>query len=150
MCIGDREMVMTLNMPAMKAYLARKNHRSLATLPGVALALNDQNRPVALGYCNMPKLFDLLYPLLSLCATAMAGAAQQGEDRSGSDLLAVGPGDPASLAARHHHRRADAARLAAHLPLQPADGRGEWAAVPGPDEHAGGRCEIRIAACSEH
>ncbi len=75
--ISDREMVMTLNMPALKAYLTRKDHRSLATLPGVALALNDQNRPVALGYCNMPELFDSLYPWCSLLATAIAGGAQQ-------------------------------------------------------------------------
>ena len=102
-CFSDREMVMTLNMPAMKAYLARKDHRSLATLPGVALALNDQNRPVALGYCDTPRLFDFaLSVVLALChGGARRGAA--GEDRSGSDLLAVGPGDPVSLAARHHH-----------------------------------------------
>jgi hypothetical protein len=74
--ISDGEMVMTLNMPAMKAYLVRKNHRSLATLPGVALALNDQNRPVALGYCDTPKLFDLAYPLFSLYANMGVTAAQ--------------------------------------------------------------------------
>jgi hypothetical protein len=77
MCISDREVVMTLNMPAMKAYLTRRDHRSLATLPGVALALNDKNRPVALGYCNMPELFDSIYPWCSLFATALAGAAHQ-------------------------------------------------------------------------
>ncbi len=75
--VSDREMVMTLNMPAMKAYLARKDHRSLATLPGVALALNDQNRPVALGYCDTPKLFDFLYPLISLYATMGAAAVHE-------------------------------------------------------------------------
>jgi len=77
MCISDREVVITLNMPAMKAYLTRKNHRSLATLPGVALALNNPNRPVALDYCDSPKLFDFVYPLLTFCATGMAGAAHQ-------------------------------------------------------------------------
>ena len=65
MCIGDHEVVMTLNMPAMKAYLTRQDHRSLATLPGVALALNDRSRPMALGYCNMPEFFDVLYPWCS-------------------------------------------------------------------------------------
>ncbi len=73
---SDREMVMTLNMPAMKAYLARKDHRSLAALPGVALALNDPNRPVALAYCDTPRLFDFVYPLCSLYANLGAAAAQ--------------------------------------------------------------------------
>ena len=77
LCIGEHEVVMTLNMPAMKAYLTRQEHRSLATLPGVALALNDRNPPVALGYCNMPEFFDAVYPLISLGATAIAGAAHQ-------------------------------------------------------------------------
>ena len=67
-CITDHEMVMTLSMPAMKAYLVRKNHRSLATLPGVTLALNDPNGPAALGYCDTPRVFELLYPLVSTYA----------------------------------------------------------------------------------
>jgi hypothetical protein len=75
--ISDREMVMTLNLPAMKAYLARKNHRSLATLPGVQLALNDPNRPAALCYCDTPRLFDVFYPMASVCAIAISGAAQK-------------------------------------------------------------------------
>jgi hypothetical protein len=76
-CISDREMVMTLNMPAMKAYLARKDHRSLATQPGVAVALNERNRPVALGYCDTPRLFDFFYPLVSLYSSAGAAAAHE-------------------------------------------------------------------------
>jgi hypothetical protein len=67
-CITDHEMVMTLSMPAMKAYLVRKNHCSLATLPGVTLALNDPNGPAALGYCDTPRVFELLYPLVSTYA----------------------------------------------------------------------------------
>jgi hypothetical protein len=70
-------MVMTLNMPAMKAYLARKDHRSLATQPGVVLALGDQNRPAALGYCDTPRLFDFFYPLISVYGSAGAAAAHQ-------------------------------------------------------------------------
>jgi hypothetical protein len=75
--ISDREMVMTLNMPAMKAYLARKNHCSLATLSGIELALSDRNQPVALGYCDTPRLFDFLYPFVSLYGSAMAGWAHE-------------------------------------------------------------------------
>ncbi len=76
-CVGDREMVVTLNMPAMKAYLARKNHRSLATLPGVALALNDRNRPAAVGYCDTPRVFELLYPYFAIYGSAGSAAAQK-------------------------------------------------------------------------
>ena len=72
---------MTLNMPAMKAYLARKDHRSLATLPGVALALNDRNRPAALGYCDTPRVFELLYPYV-LDVWHGDGAAQRKRRRS--------------------------------------------------------------------
>jgi hypothetical protein len=75
--VSEHEMVVTMNVPAMKAFLARKNHRSLATQPGVRLALNDSNRPVALGYCDTPKLFDFLYPLFSLYGTMGAGFAHQ-------------------------------------------------------------------------
>ena len=75
-CISDREMVMTLNMPAMKAYLTRKDHHSLAAQPGVKLALSEPNGPVALGYCDTPKLFDVLYPMFSCAAIAGASAAQ--------------------------------------------------------------------------
>ncbi len=76
-CVCDREMVMTLNMPAMKAYLTRKDGRSLATLPGVARTLNDGNRPACLWYCDTPRLFDFCYPLLSFYASAGAAAVQQ-------------------------------------------------------------------------
>ena len=37
-------------------------------VPGVARALNDPNRPAALGYCDTPRVFELLYPLVSLYA----------------------------------------------------------------------------------
>ncbi len=78
-CVSDHEMVMTLNLPAMKAYLTRKDHRPLATLPGVAAALNDRNSPVCLCYCDTPKLFDICYPLISAYASMGAAAAQQQE-----------------------------------------------------------------------
>jgi hypothetical protein len=76
-CISDRAMVMTLNMPAMKAYLTRKNHHSLAELPAVALALRDATGPVSLWYCDTPKLFDFCYPLISFYGTGAAGMAHR-------------------------------------------------------------------------
>ena len=88
-CVGDHEMVVTLNMPAMKAYLARKDHRSLATLPGVALALNDRNRPAAVGYCDTPRVFRASLSLLCHLWLGGLGRGAKGEDRSGAELLAV-------------------------------------------------------------
>jgi hypothetical protein len=76
-CILDHEMVMTLNMPAMKAYLTRKDHHSLAAEPDVKRALNDRNRPACLWYCDTPKLFDFCYPLVSFYASVGAAAAHQ-------------------------------------------------------------------------
>jgi len=76
-CVTDRELVMTLNMPAMKAYLIRKEHRSLATLASVQSALNGPDRPMALGYCDTPRLFDLLYPVFSLYASLGSAAVQK-------------------------------------------------------------------------
>ena len=76
-CVTDHEMVMTLNMPAMKAYLLRKEHRSLATLPGVARALNAPNPPAALGYCDTPRVFEFLYPLFCVYGMGGASAAQE-------------------------------------------------------------------------
>ena len=76
-CITDHELVMTLTMPSMKAYLVRKDHRSLAAVPGVARTLKEPNPPAALGYCDTPRVFELLYPLVSLVATYGDLAAQQ-------------------------------------------------------------------------
>ena len=149
-CVTDHELVMTLSMPAMKAYLARKNHRSLAAVPGVALALNDRNRPAALGYCDTPRVFELLYPMFSMYGTVGAAAGAKGENRSGPDLLAVGCRVPTPLAARHHHPAADTARVGTHLPLLPADGRGEWAAVPDRDGEFGDLLEFSAAVCADH
>jgi hypothetical protein len=77
LCISDREMIITLNMPSMKAYLTRKDHRSLATQPGVALALKNGNRPACLWYCDAPRMFDFCYPVVSFYASLYAGAAHQ-------------------------------------------------------------------------
>ncbi len=76
-CITDRELVMTLSVPAMKAYLARKERRSLATLSNVKLALDEVNPPSALGYCDTPRVFSLLYPVFSLYASLGSTAAQK-------------------------------------------------------------------------
>jgi hypothetical protein len=64
-CISDNQLVATLSVPAMKAYLTHKKRRSLATQTSVKLALHDVSPPAALGYCDTPRLFNLLYPVFS-------------------------------------------------------------------------------------
>ena len=134
---------MTLNMPAMKAYLTRKDHRSLATLPGVALALNDQNRPVALGYCDMPRAVRFA---LSVGVRFMATAMRRRRHSRRRSIWIRPSGRRPRRFGSHLRpeittRRADAARLAAHLPLLPADGRGERAAVA---DRAERRWEVNV------
>jgi len=75
--ISDREMVMTLNLPAMKSYLSRKNHRPLTSLPGVQAELNDAHPPAALACCDTPRLFNFFYPVITPYAIATAAAARQ-------------------------------------------------------------------------
>jgi hypothetical protein len=103
-CVCDGEMVMTLNMPAMKAYLARKDHRSLAALPGVAAALNDPHPPAVLGYCDTPRVFEILYPLCSMYG--ILGAAEAEKEKVDLDLT-FWP----SAAAIRSHLRPDVATL---------------------------------------
>ena len=77
LCVTDGELVCTLNMSAMKAYLAPRDHHSLASLAGVKLALSGPDLPAALGYCDTPRLFTLLYPAFSLYAGMGSTAAQK-------------------------------------------------------------------------
>ena len=74
--ITEHEAVATLNMPAMKAYLSRRDHHSLATQPGVKLALADAHPQAALGYCDTPRLFDFLYPMISAVGVAGTSAGE--------------------------------------------------------------------------
>jgi hypothetical protein len=103
-CVTDGKLVLTLNMPAMKAYLLRKEHRSLAEVSEVRAALTGPEGPAALCYCDTPRLFDVLYPMFSVYANMGAMAAQ----KAGLDL------DPTfwpSAAAIRPHLKRDVAAL---------------------------------------
>ncbi len=75
--ITEHEAVATLNLPAMKAYLGRRDHHSLAAQPGVRLALADSHPPAALGYCDTPRLFDFLYPMIAAYGIVVSSAGEQ-------------------------------------------------------------------------
>ena len=115
-CVTGRELVITLNMPAMKAYLSRKTRHSLATVASVKSVLNAPNRPTAIIYCNAPRLFDYLYPLCSVYVNLGSTAAQQ----AGIDLdPTFWPSAPAirRTCAGDCYAPKSAARHRAHLPL---------------------------------
>jgi hypothetical protein len=75
--ITDDEAVMTFGMPAMKAYLSRQDHHSLAAQPGVALALGDAHPPAAMCFCDTPRLFDFIYPMIAAAGDAGSSAGEQ-------------------------------------------------------------------------
>jgi hypothetical protein len=74
-CITPTELVVALNPHNVKAYLSRREHKSLATVPEVAEVLSGPDRPVMVGYCDTPKLFELFYPLVSMYAPAICALA---------------------------------------------------------------------------
>jgi hypothetical protein len=65
-CMTPTEIVMALNVHNVKAYLSRREPKSLAALPEVAAALPASGGPVALAYVDTPKLFELLYPFVGM------------------------------------------------------------------------------------
>jgi hypothetical protein len=76
-CVMPGQLVMALTPQNVKAYLSRREHKSLATLPDVAGVLPASGGPVMVAYTDTPKLFELLYPFVSMCAPAIA--AEMGE-----------------------------------------------------------------------
>jgi hypothetical protein len=76
-CVMPGQLVMALTPQNVKAYLSRREHKSLATLPDVAGVLPAAGGPVMVGYTDAPKLFEAIYPLVSIYAPMMAAAAQQ-------------------------------------------------------------------------
>ena len=142
-CVTDRELVITLSMSAMKAYLVRKDHRSLATLASVKAALNGPDRLAALCYCDTPRLFNVLYPVFSFYAGMGAHGSATEWRRIGPDVLAIRAVHTAASVSRHHHAQADAARPGDYLPLLPADGRRERAAIADRyDRRSQSRCQL--------
>jgi hypothetical protein len=72
-CLTPRELVMALSPHNVKAYLSRREHKSLATAPEVARVLGLSGGPVMIGYTDAPKLFELFYPLVSMYVPAIVG-----------------------------------------------------------------------------
>ena len=66
-CLTDKELIVALFPQNVKAYLSRDaKYRSLATSPEVAAALKAGDGPLVLGYCDTPKLFELVYPFVPM------------------------------------------------------------------------------------
>ncbi|MGA2067188.1 MAG: DUF1559 domain-containing protein [Thermoguttaceae bacterium] len=73
-CVMPREIVMALTPQNVKAYLSRQGHKPLATAPEVARVLPASGGPVVVAYVDTPKLFEMLYPFVSMYASAYASA----------------------------------------------------------------------------
>ena len=79
----DREFVAALAPQHVKAFLSRKaDYRSLATVPQVAQQFSESSRPVILGCSDMPKLFELAYPFISMSVAGMGMNGIEGFDVS--------------------------------------------------------------------
>ncbi|MCE5268205.1 MAG: DUF1559 domain-containing protein [Planctomycetaceae bacterium] len=87
-CLTDKELIVAIYPQAIKGYLTRgEGFQSLADLPVVAKAMTGESGPLKLAYLNVPRMFDVFYPMTpiwSKCAAWML-------DRSGVEL------DPALL-----------------------------------------------------
>ena len=82
-CMTDRQFIAALSPQQVKAYLSRReDHRSLATVPQVAQQFSESSRPVILGYSDMPKLFELVYPFVSMSVSGMGMNGMEGFDVS--------------------------------------------------------------------
>jgi hypothetical protein len=81
-CLTEKELVVALFPQNVKAYLSRDaKSRSLATVPEVAAALKAGDGPLALGYCDTPKLFELFYPFVPMIGqVALSELRREGLD----------------------------------------------------------------------
>lgn len=81
-CLTDKELIVAAVPQHVKAYLSRSEQvKSLATVPEVAAMLQSDSGPVMLTYYDMPKLFELFYPLVPYFAQmASAELAREGID----------------------------------------------------------------------
>jgi hypothetical protein len=104
-CVMPGQLVMALTPQNVKAYLSRREHKSLATLPDVAGVLPAAGGPVAVAYTDTPKLFELLYPFVSMCAQAIATGVQS------DPKIEIPPGFWPSAPAIARHLRADVTTL---------------------------------------
>ncbi len=98
-CLTEKELIGALFPQSIKAYLSRaEGGESLAAAPDVAAVLADGNGPVAMTYIDVPRLFDLVYPLVPMFAQMLFSEAQsEGFDLDVSIL-------PSAKAIRPHLR----------------------------------------------
>jgi hypothetical protein len=76
-------LIVSLSAQGIKGYLTRPaDFQSLAQQPEVAEALRIGGGPVKLAYCNSPRLFDTIYPMLPMYLKF----ATWGLDRTGVKL----------------------------------------------------------------
>ena len=126
-CQTDTEFIAALSPQNVKAYLSRRaGAESIAAAPEVARAMSAPDRPAMLGYCDTPKLFELVYPLVVL------GAGDVGRERRLRRVgISLGPGDQPPPSPRLRHAWPQQVRHRDGQPLQPAlHGR---RGVAGPD-----------------
>ncbi|MBN1589356.1 MAG: hypothetical protein JW888_07570 [Pirellulales bacterium] len=71
-CLTDKELIVSTTPQNIKAYLSRgEDFKSLATVPRAADALSSPAGPVAIGYCDTRKVFDVVYPFVPMVAQAI-------------------------------------------------------------------------------
>jgi hypothetical protein len=71
-CMTEKELVVAHTSKDVEAYLTRSARaKSLAKTPEVAAALQGESGPTALLYCDVPQIFDKVYPLLPMAALAL-------------------------------------------------------------------------------
>jgi hypothetical protein len=130
-CLTNGQFIMALAPHNIKAYLSRDQGRpSLAAVPQVGQLFSPSSGPIAFAYSDTPKLFELLYPLVSMAASAAVSAMQQ----AGVECdMSFWPSWPAI--ARHLHpsvteirRTKDGIEMQSHRNL-PAMGMGVLAIV---------------------
>jgi prepilin-type processing-associated H-X9-DG protein len=71
-CMTEKELIAAGSPKEVEAYLTRTaQQKSLAQAPEVAAALQGEAGPTVLLYCDVPQLFDKLYPLLPMAALVL-------------------------------------------------------------------------------
>jgi hypothetical protein len=90
-CLTEKELIVAAFPQQIKSYLSRgPGFKSLAAAPGVA-ELFEGGGPLALTYVNMPKLLEVVYPLLCIGGHAVAAElAREGIDLNLSVLPSAG------------------------------------------------------------
>jgi hypothetical protein len=96
-CVTDKELIVALYPQSIKAYLSRSaDFKSLAQMPEVAEALEGDVGPLKIAYCDTQRVFDLLYPIATVAAQAMAREMRRGGIEIGCEIL------PSAGAVRKH------------------------------------------------